>query len=113
MRLPFRQGIVRYSQSGPVQTFLQVSGAYVNLLTDNGDVEITLAYKNSNYSYIENATVPNAWGPIDTSQTYWLYWDIDLHTAERTFGATQFEPIVSSARPALQTEKKTIIKTQK
>jgi hypothetical protein len=99
MRVPFRQGIIRYPYSGSIQQFLQINGSYINLTAVNGPTEATIAHGNANYLHIENADVDDAWGPFTASTDQWLYWDIDLSTGARTFGITLVEPIFNATEP--------------
>ena len=95
MKVNFRQGIVSHQASG----FLQISGNVIHLLADNRPVTITLAHKDTNYTHSEDRTVNNAWvGPF-TETKYWLYWDFNPLTFERTFGYTTLEPVAQSSEP--------------
>jgi hypothetical protein len=100
MRVPFRQGIIRYPYSDVLQQFLQVNDPYINLTAVNGPTEVTIAHGNANYLHIENADVDNAWGPFTDSTDQWLYWDINLLTGARTFGITLVEPVFNATEPA-------------
>jgi len=99
MRVSFRQGIVGYSQTGSVQTFLQQSGSYVSITTSNGPVSVTFADGAADYLHYESVDVNDAWGPFVSGTTYWMYWNINPLTGERTFGSTAVPPIVISSRP--------------
>lgn len=101
MRVSFRQGIIRYPVIGVTQSFLQINGSYINLTTSNGPVEVTIAHGTSDYLISENSTVNAAWGPFATGTNYWIYWDIDVRTGERTFGSTQLAPTVSQYAPGV------------
>ncbi len=102
MKLPFRQGIVRYQTdiaNNPI--FLQKSngGQNIDLYVSPDPTIVTFAQGSSDYLFEERKTVPQAWGPFVSGQDYWLYWDIDMFTGARTFGATQLQPIYSVAEP--------------
>lgn len=101
MRVNFRQGIVGH-QSG----FLSINpSGNVDILTVNRPVILTIAHVNTNYTYSENNDITNAWfGPFLPSENYWLYWDFNLLTFERTFGVTTLEPIAQSVEPNLGTD---------
>jgi len=99
MRIAFKQGVVSYPATGSTQTFLQKSDFYVNINTANGPTSVTFADGTSNYLHYEDANVSNAWGPFNVSDTYYLYWDINPLTGERTFGHTTIQPVTSSVRP--------------
>jgi hypothetical protein len=92
MRIPFRQGIVSVQPD-----FLQIRQSYVTLAVTNSPIVLTFASGSTDYLWSEKDTVQNAWGPIIRGQDYWLYWDIDSRTAERTFGFTLFAPVVGLA----------------
>lgn len=95
MRINFRQGIVSHQPGG----FLQVSGSVVNILAATRPVTVTLAHKDTNYTYSEDNSVNNPWvGPF-TDPNYWLYWDFDTLTFVRTFNYTTIEPIAQAVEP--------------
>ncbi len=99
MIINFRQGIITYPTSSNQQVFLAKVGNYVNLQTANGRTDITFAYGTEDYLFTESTDTNNAWGPLLANTDYWLFWDIDLLTATRTFGFTTLAPIVSSIQP--------------
>lgn len=95
----FQQGIITYPSSNNQQVFLAKIGLYVSLQTANGRTDITFAHKTENYLYTESSDAPTAWGPLQPNTDYWLYWDINLLTAVRTFGFTTIAPITSTIEP--------------
>lgn len=104
MRINFRQGIVSHQAGG----FLTLNPSdNVNLLADNAPVTVTIAQANAqtgprgvDYLHSENNTVVDAWvGPFVTGTDYWLFWDFDTRTFERTFGFTTLEPVAQSVPP--------------
>jgi hypothetical protein len=99
MKVSFRQGIISYPVFGNVQQFLKPNGNYVDLNTDNGDVQVTFAHKQSNYHHIETDTISQAWGPFLSNNNHWLYWDINLQTGQRDFGYTLIPPVVNYTQP--------------
>jgi len=101
MRINFRQGIVSHQTSGNVQDFLSKNpSGHVDLKADNRPVTITVAHANTNYTFTDNYTVTNAWmGPFSASTHYWLYWDFNPLTFQRTFGYTTLEPVAQDAVP--------------
>lgn len=101
MRIIFRQGIIAYPTSAGNQTFLTKTGAYVSLSISSTPVDIAFAHRDTDYLFSETASVSNAWGPITTSDVHWLYWDISLLDATRTFGMTTLEPVYGPTEPAL------------
>ena len=95
MKLNFKQGIVSYQTGG----FLQVTGSVVNILATNRPVTVSIAHKNTNYTHSEDNSVASAWvGPF-TETNYWLYWDFNPLTFERSFGQTILEPVSQAAEP--------------
>jgi PKD repeat protein len=104
MRLFFRQGIVRYQTDINAQpTFLQKSpldSAYIDLVVSPDPTVIAFAHKNADYVFEEAKTVRNAWGPFSGSTTRYLFWDINLLTAELTRGHTTLPPVYSGVSPA-------------
>ena len=102
MKLPFRQGIVKYtSTNDKIPTFLYNNrlDTYVTLIANTNNVLITFAHNDVDYLFEEKTSIDNAWGPFATNIKYWLYWDIDVKTGKRTFGSTTNEPLVSENIP--------------
>ena len=54
---------------------------------------IVFSHREANYIVEELKTVLNAWGPINNTQTTYLFWDINLLTGAITRGATLFPPM--------------------
>jgi PKD repeat protein len=104
MKLHFRQGIVRYQTDINAQpTFLQKStldSQFVDVIVSPTATIITFAHHDANYVFEEPKTVQRAWGPFTTSQTVYLYWDINVLTAAFTRGATLYPPIYSGVAPS-------------
>jgi hypothetical protein len=75
------------------------SGNYINLFISPIPTVVAFAHENTDYLFEEVNTVLNAWGPFNDSTQYWLYWDINLLTAVRTFGLTKWSPITSLTAP--------------
>lgn len=103
MQVPFRQGLIRHqvdANSNPA--FLQkVSGGqYIDLVVSPTPTVMCFAHGSATYLFEETNTVTHAWGPFTSSTDQWLYWDIDLLTGVRTFGATHLDPITSQTQPA-------------
>jgi len=101
MKLPFRQGIVKYETDiSSNQLFLQENAGTINLNVVATPTMITLAYDTKNYLYTEKQSVISAWpGPFIGGNDYWLYWNINMVTGARTFGMTEIKPIVSHIAP--------------
>lgn len=106
MRIPFRQGIVRYQtdDANPVAnpTFLQRSngGASIDLVVAPNPTIVTIAHGNDHdYLIEESLSISQAWVGFTTGSDYWLYIDIDVNTARRTFGWTTLEPVYGPTMP--------------
>jgi hypothetical protein len=99
MRIDFRQGIVTYPTSAGNQIFLTKTGSYVSLQASSSVVDVAFAHRTTDYLLSETTNIPNAWGPLSNGVLYWLYWDISLLTAERTFGFTDIEPMYGPTAP--------------
>ncbi len=104
MKIPFRQGIVKHGiDSAGNQTFLQKSnsGTTIDLIASAVEpVEIAFAHDNSDYLFTEFNVVAFAWnGPFSSGTDFWLFWDISLLDARRTFGYTTLEPFFGPTAP--------------
>lgn len=95
MRIPFRQGIVLYQHP----TFLSVGPTYVSISVIDQPLVVAIASGTTDYLHIETNSVPNAWGPITSGVDQWLYWDLNMRTATRTFGITKVNPAVGAIAP--------------
>lgn len=100
MIIDFQQGIITYPASGSIQRFLGYSGGYVTLRATDGQTDLSFAHGSENYLHTESTDVPQAWGPIEPSTDAWLYFDLDLLTATRTFGITYVQPGYGDAAPS-------------
>lgn len=101
MEVTFRQGVVEIPKdSGGNQLFLQQNGSYVSLVATSGKTTVHFAHKMTNYLHVEHNTTTNAWGPFNTSDTMWLYWDINHRTGLRSFGATDLQPVAQPTTPS-------------
>lgn len=102
MKIPFRQGVVRYqtdiSQS-PSFLYRETTGNYISLYVSPTSTIVTFAHGDVNYLIEESRTITNAWGPFTPGVDYWLYWDINIATGVRTFGTTPLIPIHSENKP--------------
>jgi len=96
MQFNFRQGIIRM----PVGS-LTYSTNYVNVIVSTLPIELSLAYKNSNYYHTENTNVLQAWNvsAVPASETAYLYIDLDIITGERTFGYTMYDMVYGPTAP--------------
>lgn len=103
MKIPFRQGIVRYQKDNAGnQTFLQKAsiGNSINLLATTDPTLVTIAQRRSNYLIEERVTVLNAWTNFTAGTDYWLFIDVDMVTGVRTFGSTTVAPTYGPIAPA-------------
>lgn len=100
MNITFRNGIIKYPNSGNSQGFLQINGTSVDLLTSNSSILLNFSHGTSNYTFEEFSDISAAWfGPFNSGTDYWLYWDIDTQTGLRTFGHTEINPVFQSIKP--------------
>lgn len=103
MKLTFRQGIARYQtdvSNNPI--FLQRSsgaGNFVDLLVSPDPTIVVFAHHDANYIIEEGRSIANAWGPISSTQTTYLYWDINLLTGALTRGTTLYPPMYTGTPP--------------
>lgn len=97
MRLTFRQGVVSHQTGG----FLYLNGSgNVDLDASNRPTVVTIAHNNVDYLWSEDADYDDAWvGPFASNTYYWLYWDFDPLTFERSFGYTTLEPVYQPVVP--------------
>lgn len=96
MRINFRQGVVSYQAGG----FLRLTSGSVDIAALNRPVTVSVAHKQTDYIHSEDNDVTAAWaGPFAASTNYWLYWDFNKLTFQRTFGYTTLEPVAQSVPP--------------
>jgi len=101
MKLPFRQGIVRYQTDiNNTPTFLQLTATGVTLNVAPDPTVITFAHGETNYLFEENVTQVDAWAAPFQPVDQWLYWDMDIITGARTYGTTTVAPVDSHNQPA-------------
>lgn len=102
MRINFRQGLISFQKDNGNPDFLHPSSTayYVSHVVSPTPTIAAVAHGQSDYLLHFDRNVENAWGPInpDAPQTF-LFWDIDLLTAEVTYGMTTLAPIVSLLEP--------------
>jgi len=100
MNINFLQGIISYPIIGGAQSFLVKSGTFVNLQTTNGITNVGFTQKDTTYLLTESFPVTSAWGPIPASQDTWIYWNINMNTAVRSFGQTLLQPAFGTVAPS-------------
>jgi len=103
-RFNFRQGLVRFqTDNANNPTFLQAvnGGSQIALVVSPDPTVITFAHgPTGNYTHQERQTIDPAWeGPFVNNVDYWLYWDLNLKTGERTFGHTLLQPVTAAFPP--------------
>lgn len=100
MRLNFRQGLVSYQQDVGVATFLRPSTTpgFVSHTVSPTPTIITAAHGSSDYLIKIDTTVDLAW-QITGSATTYLFWDVDLLTAQVSRGTTVIAPVNSLTEP--------------
>lgn len=110
MKIPFRQGIVRF-QTDVLNTpvFIQpgTSGSKLTLYVSPDPTIVTFAHgTTTDYLFIERETIVDAWqGPFTMGNDYYLYWDLNPLTAERTFGHTTIQPVFGPTAPSTASDK--------
>ena len=103
MRLSFRQGIVSLQRNAFGQPqFLQASAeaGFVDLLVNQTPCTISFCHGSSDYLQTFDKQVLKAWGPVTPGVDNHLYWDIDLLTANVSFGITTVLPVTQHVAPA-------------
>jgi PKD repeat protein len=104
VKLSFRQGIARYQtdvSSNPV--FIQRSagaGNFIDLIVSPDPTIIVFSHHEANYIVEESKSISSAWGPINNTQTTYLFWDINLLTGAVTRGTTLFPPMYTGTPPS-------------
>lgn len=102
MKIPFRHGLVRYQKSGTIPTFLNRtnSGSTMSLVVSTDSTYVAFAHGSSDYLFEEKRSISPAWtGPFVSGVDYWLYWDINILTGQRTFSHTKVKPVLVGAAP--------------
>ncbi len=104
MKLSFRQGIARYQtdvSSSPI--FIRRSagaGNFIDLVVSPDPTVIIFAHRDANYVVEETRSIANAWGPITSTLTTYLYWDVNLLTGAVTRGLTFLPPMYTGSPPS-------------
>jgi hypothetical protein len=112
MKIPFRQGIIRYQTNLSAPDFLRktsLSGTSIDLIVSPVPTVFTIAHYGANYLFEETRTIVGAWGGgvpgsmngplVAVGQTQYLFWDVDLATGELTHGWTLLSPVISPEPP--------------
>ena len=97
MLVSFRQGILS-TQISP--DFIEFDGTVVNFDASADQTLVIFSDSDVNYLLAEKQSISAAWvGPFSVGTDYYLYWDIDVNTAARTFGWTIVPPTYGTTRP--------------
>jgi len=102
MRLSFRQGIVSFQRNAVGQPqFIQAStdNGFIDLLINQTPCTISFCHGSSDYLQTFDKQVLKAWGPVKPGVDNYLFWDIDLLTANVTFGITTVMPVAQISAP--------------
>ncbi len=101
MRINFRQGLISFQKDNGSAVFLHPSTTpgFVTHVVSPVPTVVAVAHGQSDYLLHFDKQVDNAWGPITSGTNNYLFWDIDLLTAEVTYGITLVSPIVSAIEP--------------
>jgi hypothetical protein len=95
MIINFRQGII----SGQAN-FITFANNVVSINVDQEYLDLAFAFGATDYLFSEVEDVTGAWGPFAVnSSNYYLYWDINVKTAVRTYGYTTIAPSYGSSLP--------------
>lgn len=96
MKIDYRQGIISASPG-----FLKQSTNYkfVDIIVSQDPIILSFVDGDKDYLVNENASILNAWGPIENLLTYYLFWDINTKTGQLTRGMTVFPLIKSNEQP--------------
>lgn len=98
MLIQFRQGIVQATVSPP---YLTGTAPSINLVASfNNPVVLDFSQGDDDYLFQEKSNIVAAWNSIPVTGTVYLYWDLNLKTAIRTFGYTTLTPVVGPSAPA-------------
>lgn len=99
MLINFRQGIIQAGQSPLFLSFNGSTGNVDLIASQLSPVFLDFANGADDYLFQELNNVPSAWSGLPSIDTVYLYWDINIKTAVRTFGFTTLPPIVSPTAP--------------
>lgn len=99
MKIPFRQGIISYHKSGQTPLFLMPSATqgFVDFNVSPAPTLVSFAHGSSNYLQSFDRDVDAAWGPVRNGD--YLYWEIDLLTAQILYRTTLLAPVYSLEPP--------------
>jgi len=101
MKIPFRQGIVSCTFVGTVPTFLLQSSTanFIDFNVSPDPTVVAFAHGMSDYVQVFDRDVNRAWGPITGTTNNYLYWEIDLITAQVNYKITLLTPAFAPLAP--------------
>lgn len=101
MRINFRQGLIAFQKDNGLPAFLNPSNTsgYVSHTVSPTPTVATAAHGESDYLMHFDQTVDLAWGPMISGVTNYLFWEVDMLTADVTRGITTLPPITSLLEP--------------
>lgn len=101
MRINFRQGLISFQKDNGIPAFLNQSATpdFVSHIVSPTPTVVAFAHGDTDYLVHFDKTVDDAWGPMVPSESNYLFWDIDVLTANVTRGITTLAPIHSLDAP--------------
>lgn len=102
MRIAFRQGLITFQKDAGNPVFLQPStvNGFVDHIVSPTVTTVAFAHGSSDYLQSFDNTVAAAWGPLTPGVDNYLYFDIDLLTADVSRGITTLIPVNSLVAPS-------------
>jgi hypothetical protein len=105
MRISFRQGLISFQRDNGVPAFIGQSSAsgFLSHIVSQTPTVIAFAHGGSDYLMHFDRTVDQAWGPMVPGVANYLFWDLDVLSAEISYGITAHPPITAvEAPPAIE-----------
>lgn len=95
MRINFRQGLISFQKDNGIPAFLNQSATpdFVSHIVSPTPTVVAFAHGDTDYLMHFDKTVDDAWGPMVPGESNYLFWDIDVLTANVTRGITTLAPI--------------------
>lgn len=95
MRIDFRQGLISFQKDNGIPAFLNQSTTpdFVSHIVSPTPTVVSFAHGSTDYLMHFDKTVDDAWGPMVPGESNYLFWDIDVLTANVTRGITTLAPI--------------------
>lgn len=98
MRIDYSQSILTYLAGTSGSDFLQLQQGYVSLLASSVPFTFVVTHGPKDYVCVIDRNCEQVWGPA-TSSPQWLYVDVDLQTAQISFGQTSLDPVIGNSQP--------------